>query len=171
MTAKEKIDKALIDSNESIKSNKKAFAELPKHIGENEQISFIMEGSLSIIVLTNQRILTLRHQLFSGTDVKDIPIKNINSTEIDSGMLLTKVEVKSSGVNMDIDVVSKDAALKLKTKINEAVNKGASDSSSASPSNEDDPLAKLEKLGELKAKGVLTEEEFTQLKAKLIGGL
>ena len=61
MTAKEKIDKALIDSNESIKSNKKAFAELPKHIGENEQISFIMEGSLSIM-----KEICLSFHLFCG---------------------------------------------------------------------------------------------------------
>jgi Short C-terminal domain len=35
---------------------------------------------------------------------------------------------------------------------------------------EDDTLAKLQKLGELKAAGVLTEEEFAAQKAKILGG-
>ncbi len=34
----------------------------------------------------------------------------------------------------------------------------------------DDTIAQLQKLGELRAAGVLSEEEFTALKAKLIGG-
>jgi hypothetical protein len=35
---------------------------------------------------------------------------------------------------------------------------------------EDDMLAKLQKLGELKAAGVLTEEEFAAQKAKILAG-
>jgi Short C-terminal domain len=35
---------------------------------------------------------------------------------------------------------------------------------------EDDTLAKLQKLGELKAAGVLTEEEFAAQKAKILAG-
>jgi Short C-terminal domain len=33
-----------------------------------------------------------------------------------------------------------------------------------------DTITQLQKLGELKAAGVLTEEEFTAQKAKLLGG-
>ena len=35
---------------------------------------------------------------------------------------------------------------------------------------EDDVIAQLTKLGELKAQGILTEEEFAAQKAKLLGG-
>lgn len=34
---------------------------------------------------------------------------------------------------------------------------------------EDDPIAQIERLGELKDKGLLTEEEFAAQKAKLLG--
>jgi hypothetical protein len=37
-------------------------------------------------------------------------------------------------------------------------------------SAEDDTIAQLTKLGELKAAGVLTEEEFAAQKAKILGG-
>jgi len=37
------------------------------------------------------------------------------------------------------------------------------------PAAEEDPIAQIEKLGELKEKGLLTEEEFSAQKAKLLG--
>lgn len=40
----------------------------------------------------------------------------------------------------------------------------------AAPAVTDDVITQLQKLGELRAAGVLSEEEFTALKAKLIGG-
>jgi len=38
----------------------------------------------------------------------------------------------------------------------------------AAPADEPDPLEQLQKLGELKAAGVLTEEEFAVQKAKIL---
>ncbi len=40
----------------------------------------------------------------------------------------------------------------------------------APAASEDDLVAQLTKLGELKAQGILTEEEFNAQKAKLLGG-
>ena len=39
----------------------------------------------------------------------------------------------------------------------------------AAPAAEDDTLEQLQKLGELKAAGILTEEEFAAQKAKILG--
>jgi hypothetical protein len=40
----------------------------------------------------------------------------------------------------------------------------------AAPAPEEDVLTQLERLGALKAQGILTEEEFAAQKAKLLGG-
>jgi hypothetical protein len=40
----------------------------------------------------------------------------------------------------------------------------------AAPAAENDTIAQLTKLGELKAQGILTEEEFAAQKAKILGG-
>jgi len=40
----------------------------------------------------------------------------------------------------------------------------------AAPAEQDDMLEQLQKLGELKAAGVLTEEEFAAQKAKILAG-
>jgi membrane protease subunit (stomatin/prohibitin family) len=39
----------------------------------------------------------------------------------------------------------------------------------AAPSAEEDPMARLKKLGELHDSGVLTDEEFSAAKAKILG--
>jgi hypothetical protein len=39
----------------------------------------------------------------------------------------------------------------------------------APPKSTDDKLAQLERLGQLKAQGILTEEEFAQQKAAILG--
>jgi hypothetical protein len=39
----------------------------------------------------------------------------------------------------------------------------------AAPAQEEDPMAKLKKLGELHDSGVLTDEEFSAAKAKILG--
>ena len=41
----------------------------------------------------------------------------------------------------------------------------------AAADDDEDPVAKLEKLAELKKQGVLTDEEFSAAKAKLLGEL
>jgi hypothetical protein len=40
----------------------------------------------------------------------------------------------------------------------------------AAPAPEDDMYAQLERIGALKAQGILTEEEFAAQKAKILGG-
>ena len=39
----------------------------------------------------------------------------------------------------------------------------------AAPAQQEDPIAQLERLGALKAQGILTEEEFAAQKAKILG--
>jgi hypothetical protein len=41
--------------------------------------------------------------------------------------------------------------------------------SAAAAPDEDDTIAQLERLGQLKAQGILTEEEFAAEKAKILG--
>jgi hypothetical protein len=50
----------------------------------------------------------------------------------------------------------------------EAEDQNAQPTSAYSPASEDDMIAKLERLGTLKAQGLLTEEEYTQAKQKLL---
>jgi len=50
----------------------------------------------------------------------------------------------------------------------ETEDQNAQPTSAYSPASEDDMVAKLERLGTLKAQGLLTEEEYTQAKQKLL---
>ena len=50
----------------------------------------------------------------------------------------------------------------------EAEDQNAQPTSAYSPPSEDDMIAKLERLGTLKAQGLLTDEEYTQAKQKIL---
>jgi membrane protease subunit (stomatin/prohibitin family) len=50
-----------------------------------------------------------------------------------------------------------------------AANRAAAQQAAPAPAAGDDPVAKIKQLAELRDSGVLTEQEFTAAKAKLLG--
>lgn len=147
-----------------IVSAKKSFAELHKHLKENEEILTIVD-SLSLIVVTNERFLRIKTNLFSPTDVKDIPLKSITNIEIDAGFLTTKIWIITAGGKTDVILDKKEKANKLKDVINDAISNSDKD---LSADKKVDVYEQLEKLANLKEKGVLTEEEFKIQKERLL---
>lgn len=147
-----------------IVSAKKSFAELHKHLKENEEILTIVD-SLSLIVVTNERFLRIKTNLFSPTDVKDIPLKSITNIEIDAGFLTTKIWIITAGGKTDVILDKKEKANKLKDVINDAISNSDKDLSADKKVN---VYEQLEKLANLKEKGVLTEEEFKIQKERLL---
>lgn len=147
-----------------IVSAKKSFAELHKHLKENEEILTIVD-SVSLIVVTNERFLRITTNLFSPTDVKDIPLKSITNIEIDAGFLTTKIWIITAGGKTDVILDKKEKANKLKDVINNAISNSDKD---LSADKKVDVYEQLEKLANLKEKGVLTEEEFKIQKERLL---
>lgn len=147
-----------------IVSAKKSFAELHKHLKENEEILTIVD-SVSLIVVTNERFLRITTSLFSPTDVKDIPLKSITNIEIDAGFLATKIWIITAGGKTDVILDKKEKANKLKDVINDAISNSDKD---LSADKKVDVYEQLEKLANLKEKGVLTEEEFKIQKERLL---
>ncbi|MBG6213740.1 MULTISPECIES: SHOCT domain-containing protein [unclassified Cryobacterium] len=115
----------------------------------------------------------------SGTEM--IPVKSMSSvTTSRDGLLNTKVSVITSGNTVDFRVSHAEAA-KVKIILTQLI-LGSHPSQQVQNSErvaalpapavpQDDVMAQLAKLGELKAAGVLTAEEFTQKKAELLGRL
>ncbi|TFC34997.1 SHOCT domain-containing protein [Cryobacterium sp. TMT2-14] len=117
----------------------------------------------------------------SGTEM--IPVKSMSSvTTSRDGILNTKVSVITSGNTVDFRVSHSDAAhvksvltqLILGTHPSQQVPSAAPTSVAPEPVlsvPEEDVMARLAKLGELKSAGVLTDEEFSQKKSELLARL
>jgi hypothetical protein len=143
--------------------SKKSLNELHKHLKANEEILSICDTATSLAVVTNERFLKLTTSVFSPTDVKEVFLNNITNIDVDAGFLATKVLVKSAGGFIDLIVTKKEIGNKIKSDLNEAISK-----SKEPVPQQVDKFSQLEKLAELKEKGILTEAEFQEQKAKLL---
>lgn len=120
----------------------------------------------------------------SGTEM--IPVKSMSSvTTTRDGLLNTKVSVITAGNTVDFRVSHAEAEqvktvltqLIMGTHPSQTVQVSAAPATSAytapvaAAAPQDDLMAQLAKLGDLKTAGVLTEEEFNQKKTELLARL
>jgi hypothetical protein len=163
MQTNEQIKKAIEKLGVTIVHNKKSANELYKHLKENETIISVFDAPLSLAVITNERFVRLKTQLLSPTDVKEVYLKDISNIDIDAGFLTTTVFVKSAGGTIEIIVTNKEMANIFKRNLNDAKSK-----LSEPVTPKVDIISQLEKLAELKEKGILTEAEFLEQKQRLL---
>jgi hypothetical protein len=163
MKTTEQIKTALDKLGVTIVNNKKSLNELHKHLNEDELILSVFDTPLTLAVITNERFVRLKTQMFSPTDVKEVYLKDISNIDIDAGFLTTTVLVKSAGGNIEIIVTNKEMGNKFKSDLNEAKSK-----SSEPAASKVDIYTQLEKLAELNQKGILTDAEFLEQKQKLL---
>lgn len=148
-----------------IKNMTGSLAELHKYIMDDETICSALDGADGLIVLTNRRVLILYKGFLTGLEMEEYQLKDVSSVEVDPGFLTTTIKITAGFNNKVVTTISKEATLKFKIDIS-AAQKDLSNTPASSP--QPDMMAQLEKLAELKSKGILTEEEFTQEKKKLL---
>lgn len=163
MQTAEQVQASVTKLGVTILHSKKSFNELHKHLKDSEVILSICDTPISLAVITNERFLRLTTSVFSPTDVKEVFLNNITNIDVDAGFLATKVFVKSAGGFIDVAVTNKEIGNKLKSDLNEAISK-----SKEPVPQKADKFAQLEKLAELKEKGILTDAEFQEQKTKLL---
>lgn len=154
--------------------------ELPDILWENENVENIIQGLYNngngILVATNKRLVFIDKGLVFGLKVEDFPFDKISSIQYSTGLLLGKLTIFTSGNKAVIDNVDKKKvrifgdfvrnkisskdAVETKTPINQSQQKA---------DTSDDIVSNLERLAKLKERGILTEDEFTQQKQRILG--
>jgi hypothetical protein len=138
-------------------------------------------GSISTpnkIYVTNMRVLFKDPKLFGlKANIVDVSYKDISNVRLKRGVFSTEIFLKSRFLSDEVSLpaVDKQIAQQLMGMIQKGVRgelprqvtaEGKNTSVEArSPS---DPIKELEKIGELKQKGLITEDEFNMLKADLL---
>jgi hypothetical protein len=137
-------------------------------------------------VLTDRRLLFYKEGITSGKNV-DFPLDKISSVEFSKGMLLGKIVIFASGNKVEISNVDKNHGRLLAEHVRDRLHGSAPPQSSpAAPASEAFPppsstptqasdadslrayVDQLERLGQLRDAGVLTEEEFQAKKAQIL---
>ena len=155
---------------------KKEVKELPNIMYAGETLEYLMSGFMNgntwLIVCTNKRILFLDKGLIFGCKQLEIPLDKVNSVETSKGLLLGSIKVWDGASAMKIDNVQKFALQPFVTAINnarEALKNNNQQIKVEKNNDTNDYIKELEKLAELKEKGIITEDEFLSKKKQLLG--
>lgn len=142
---------------------------LVEHLAPGEDVSAVAPGtfggSIGLLVLTDRRILFVLETITKRT-MEDFPLRAITSVTSKSGIINATVSIMTGGARAEITSVYKDDAKAFVDLARDAVATygSAPAPAAAAPSTADE----LVKLAGLRDQGVLTDEEFTAAKARLL---
>lgn len=148
---------------------------LLKALKSNEELLGATKGfyedAAGLLCLTQTRIFFISIRMLSS-NIQEFSLASISSISYRSGFLFGEIKIFLSGNNVTITKAPKfdakrfvDSVSELLSKNNTSPPKGCVDSNTKS---EADIYDKLEKLGNLKAKGYLTEDEFLEEKSRIL---
>ena len=126
------------------------------------------------IFVTNKRLLIRDPSLFGAQeDFESITYDKITSIELEKGMFSSAVKIMASGYNGNIDAISKEKAERIVEYIKKSMQniKTEKETQVSTGINSNQKLSiadELLKLAKLKEEGIITEQEFNQMKQNLI---
>lgn len=141
---------------------------LPNILHDDEDLLGIIEGELKIgktsngygvLIATDKRVIFFRKSILGTQTKEEYPISRITSSIYRKGLMYGAIAIVTANNEAVIDHCSKSEAKRLDDIIQKSINQ--SSSVQASPSKTYSPdIDKIERLFEMKEKGILTEEEF-----------
>jgi len=159
---------------------RKELKELPNILWSDESVENIIQGTYNngngILVATNRRLVFVDKGFLYGLKVEDFPYEKISSIQYETGLLLGKLTIFTSGNKAVIDNVYKEKVRAfgdwVRAKISNAsvISPPSMPKVNATSSPSLDIIEQLERLAKLKEQGILTEEEFQIQKKKILWG-
>lgn len=155
---------------------RKEIKELPSILWEDEKVENIIQGTYNngngVLVATNIRLVFVDKGLLFGLKVEDFPYDKISSIQYETGILMGKLTIFTSGNKAIIDNVIKAKVRVFGDSIRAKISSPKEVLNNNSQINNHQPLDvadQLERLAKLKVQGILNEEEFLQQKMKILG--
>lgn len=145
--------------------------ELPEILSQNESVDNLIQGTFNngqgILVSTNYRLIFVDKGMVYGLKVEDFPLDKITSIQYETGLIFGKVKIHTSSNIAEIDNLDKNSARKFAEFVRAKLSEPKS-YDKPNVSNEPNVLDQIEKLAKLKDLGILSEEEFSEQKKKLL---
>ncbi|MDO3426548.1 PH domain-containing protein [Chryseobacterium sp. APV1] len=166
---------------ESLRANLSLFTkgeikELPYVLDLDEKILAIIDAQFAkttdagILLVTPKRIISVSKAMFSPAKVNDFLNDNILEVSFVKNFVSPNIRIHTKEKTVEFEsFFNKDYAEDFYHFISKIYNKEASKASSPEQNTfSESVLEQLEKLGQLRENGILTEEEFTSHKKKLL---
>lgn len=179
MYPQDKLDAFVASYGFKPRNVKSELKHLPQILHPEEELSGLLEGILKkvhtramngigMVIATDRRIIFFRKSIIGTITKEEIPIEKVSSASHRKGLLTSSIAITTSsndaiieGCNNKEAAVFNDAVQKLISKLSQ---KASAPAVAPALSN----VEQLERLFELKQKGIITDEEFTAQKAKLM---
>jgi hypothetical protein len=155
--------------HEYLRDDEVVFSFVSGLMGQTDTSNFLDLGlNTWLCVMTNKRILALDHAMLSSSvDTQTIRHEKIQAISASQGIMFGKVIIDIGNRSIVIDNCEKQQVKKFASIANDWL-ETIQEESSSSTHVHNDPIAELGKLAELKATGVLDEDEFAAAKAKIL---
>ncbi len=151
---------------------KKEIRYLPEVLAQDETLqgltSGLMGGNTWLIALTHRRIIFLDKGMIYGLKQKEVPLEKINSIEQKTGIVFGEIGIWDGASRMEIKNVTKKTVKPFVAAVNAAISALKTPGTTAPP--EATVATQLAEFAALRDKGILTEEEFSEQKHKLLNG-
>jgi hypothetical protein len=151
---------------------------LPDVLASGERViafcSGLMDASTWLITLTDRRIIFLDKGLLYGLKQISINLEKINAVTGTTRLVFGSIQIEDGAQNRVIDNVPKRTVVPFSNAVRDAIERMKQRPATAPPlpsgsaMQGDDVISKLERLGVLRASGVLTVEEFSEQKARVL---
>lgn len=122
-----------------------------------------------VLVLTSRRIIFYYKKIISGYGSEDFPLDKISSINFSTGLMGGSVKINTVASNFELDMILKNEGIEEFVKSVKSYTARFKEESSSVSKENVDIADQISKFAELRDKGILTEEEFTIQKRKLLG--
>jgi len=159
-------------------NTKQEIKELPSLLFDDEKLLGLIEGTLEningknvggwgLVIATDKRVIFFRKSIIGTITKEETPVSKITSASYRKGLMLSKISITTSNNDSVVDWCNNSAAEDF---INILLNliHNYNNTPTQLSTNPNDPLSRLEKLFELKQKGILTEDEYIEQKRKIL---
>ncbi|HEU4676098.1 MAG TPA: SHOCT domain-containing protein [Motilibacteraceae bacterium] len=147
---------------------------LPEHLEPGERVLEVAGGRFArgsgLLALTDRRVVFLFHGLVH-TNLEEFRLARIDSVAVSSGVLWSSVTLTVAGNRAVIEQLDKTDGKRMVDAIRLAVAAAHARTATGGAPAEPDVVSQLERLGELRDRGVLTDAEFAAKKAELLARL
>ncbi|MFD1955838.1 PH domain-containing protein [Paenibacillus thailandensis] len=145
--------------------------ELPAILWQDEAVERIVQGLYNngngLLVGTNKRLIFVDKGVFK-LRVEDFPYDKLTSIQYETGLMFGEITIFASGNKAVIKNIEKQQVRNFAEGVRAKISSGGNAKSEAAPAS-DDSIVQLERLAQLKAAGILTEEEFAAKKRQILG--
>lgn len=167
---------------------KREIKELPNILWDNETVQRLISGTygnkIGVLVATDRRLIFIDKGMMFGLTVEDFPYDKITSIQYETGLIMGKLTIFASGNKAEIKQVEKAPLRQFAEEVRARISGGSvsgatapvppshvNGSANGDAATSGDVVARLAKAKAMLEQGLISQDEFDAVKAKILSSI